>query len=159
MYIAPKQADDIYNLGWFNTKVTLKKKNKSWPPFYQCLVPYNNMLRVKWSWSLAVFYRSSSSQYADRVEAADDTRSELFTLYRSYTFSRFSFHQFSAWCSPNRLRLKKVKFGNWQEFKTSENLQKDTGSSGNAATQDSTSTRMLKVLVLLNQRLMQASFL
>ena len=56
MYIAPKQADDIYNLGWFNTKVTLKKKNKSWPPFYQCLVPYNNMLRVKWSWSLAVFY-------------------------------------------------------------------------------------------------------
>lgn len=29
----------------------------------------------------------------------------LRTLYLSYTFSRFSDHQVSAWCSPNLLRL------------------------------------------------------
>jgi hypothetical protein len=33
---------------------------------------------------------------ADLVDDAEDTRSELLTLYFSYTLSRFSFHQLSA---------------------------------------------------------------
>lgn len=35
----------------------------------------------------------------------DDALSDPRTLYLSWTFSRFSDHQVSAWCSPNLLRL------------------------------------------------------
>lgn len=50
---------------------------------------------------------SSSSSLSLCVWEAVDF-SDTLTLYFSYTFSRFSDHHVSAWCSPNLLRLKRT---------------------------------------------------
>jgi len=53
-----------------------------------------------WLWRLLFMFPSNCQaaldHRADRIDDADDTRSELLTLYFSYTLSRFSFHQLSA---------------------------------------------------------------